>query len=79
MFVETSLQPTFSAAKPLILFTIDPSVYRVEGMPNTSYAIIPDGKRFVFIKQTPVSPVTQVILVENWFEELKRLVPTGKK
>jgi hypothetical protein len=24
-------------------------------------------------------PVTEMILVQNWFEELKRLVPTGKK
>jgi hypothetical protein len=24
------------------------------------------------------SPVTELILVQNWFEELKRLVPTGK-
>jgi hypothetical protein len=23
--------------------------------------------------------VTEMILVQNWFEELKRLVPTGKK
>jgi hypothetical protein len=24
-------------------------------------------------------PVTEMILVQNWPEELKRLVPTGKK
>jgi hypothetical protein len=24
-------------------------------------------------------PVTEMILVQNWFEELRRLVPTGKK
>jgi hypothetical protein len=24
-------------------------------------------------------PVTEMILVQNWFEELKRLVPTEKK
>jgi len=23
-------------------------------------------------------PLTEMILVQNWFEELKRLVPTGK-
>jgi hypothetical protein len=23
-------------------------------------------------------PVTEMILVQNWFEELKRLCPTGK-
>ena len=25
------------------------------------------------------NPVTEIVLVQNWFEELKRLVPTGKK
>jgi hypothetical protein len=24
------------------------------------------------------TPVTEMILIHNWFEELKRLVPTGK-
>jgi hypothetical protein len=25
------------------------------------------------------APVNEIILVQNWFEELKRLVPSGKK
>jgi hypothetical protein len=25
------------------------------------------------------TPVTEMILVQNWFEELKRLAPSGKK
>jgi hypothetical protein len=25
------------------------------------------------------TPVTEMILVQNWFEDLKRLVPIGKK
>jgi hypothetical protein len=25
------------------------------------------------------APVTEMVFVQNWFEELKRLVPTGKK
>jgi hypothetical protein len=25
------------------------------------------------------APVTEMILVQNWFEELKRLAPSGKK
>jgi hypothetical protein len=27
----------------------------------------------------PNAAVTQIKLVQNWFEELKRLVPAGKK
>jgi dipeptidyl aminopeptidase/acylaminoacyl peptidase len=79
MSVETSLKPTFHAAKPLILFTIDQSIISAFIRPQTNYAVMPDGERFVFIKEFQMNPVTQVILVQNWFEELKRLVPTGKK
>ena len=43
-----------------------------------SYDVVPDGWRFLMIKD--VSPdkaaAPQLILVQNWFEELKRKVPT---
>ena len=79
MAVETSVKPTFHAAKPRVLFTIDRSViYSAFFPPLTSYAVMPDGERFVFIKKPQVDSVTQLVLVENWFEELKRLSPTVK-
>ena len=41
------------------------------------YDISPDGKRFLMIQESvPPSPPTQYNIVINWFEELKRLVPT---
>ena len=49
------------------------------GNPGRTYDISPDGQRFLMIKegsgtdQTAVAP--QVILVQHWTEELKRLVP----
>ncbi len=78
MAVEISLKPTFHATKPMVLFTTDQTIYRAEGVPNTSYAIMPDGQRFLFIKQSQMNPANQCILIQNWFEELKRLVPTNK-
>ena len=39
----------------------------------------PDGQRFLLTinKEPPTNlPPAQMILVQNWFEELKRLVPT---
>ncbi|MBI3050348.1 MAG: hypothetical protein HYY76_18790 [Acidobacteria bacterium] len=48
------------------------------GNPGRTYDIAPDGLRFVMIKaggrsdQTTVAP--QIIVVQNWFEELKQLV-----
>ncbi len=41
------------------------------------YDISPDGKRFLMIKASEQEvTVTQINVVLNWFEELKRLVPT---
>ncbi len=39
-----------------------------------SYDISPDGKRFVMIKESTSAPV-QLLVVQNWFAELNRLVP----
>lgn len=40
-----------------------------------TYDISPDGERFLMIKESAGSDSTEFILVQNWFEELKRLVP----
>ena len=45
-----------------------------------NYDISPDGKRFLMIKeassQARQAP-PQIVVVQNWLEELKRLVPTN--
>ena len=44
------------------------------------YDISLDGQRFLMIKQalpTEEAPA-EILLVQNWFEELKRLVPTDR-
>jgi hypothetical protein len=42
------------------------------------YDVTADGQRFLMIKEDPANAAAsaQIILVLNWFEELKRLVPT---
>jgi len=44
-------------------------------MPCTNHDVTSDG-RFLMVKK---SPPTQVNVILNWAEELKRLAPTGKK
>ena len=40
------------------------------------YDVSPDSQRFITIEEgEPQSAPTQLILVQNWFEELKRIVP----
>ena len=49
------------------------------GFVTREYHVGPDG-RFLMLKEAPVADggnAGQIILVQNWFEELKRLVPTN--
>ena len=51
-----------------------PNIATIYGLEQT------DGKRFLMVMLEERKPhrITEMILVQNWFEELKRLVPTGK-
>jgi eukaryotic-like serine/threonine-protein kinase len=77
MAVEISTQPAFAASKPRMLFE-----GRYEPTPVTfpNYDVSRDGQRFLMLKPTGQAEAapTQINLVLNWTEELKRLVPTGK-
>jgi hypothetical protein len=33
----------------------------------------------VKMEERKSQPVTEMVLVQNWFDEIRRLVPTGKK
>jgi len=47
-----------------------------------NYDISPNGQQFLMVKEArqrdDTSAPTQLIVVLNWFEELKRRVPGGK-
>ena len=51
-------------------------------LPGASETVSIFSQRFLMIKeaeQTGEAPAqTELIIVQNWFEELKRLVPTGE-
>ena len=75
MAVAVTLSPTFTVGPPHELFE---GRYAV-GSPHRNYDVSPDG-RFLMLQEPPVTPpapVTQMVLVLDWFEELKRLVPTN--
>lgn len=75
MVVDVSLAPTFTAGKPRMLFEARfPS-----SSPHRNYDVTTDGRRFVMVQDIdpPRAPVlTHMVLIQNWFEELNRLVPT---
>jgi Tol biopolymer transport system component len=72
--VETA--PVFRAGTPRELF--DATGY-VTGAAIRTYDIAADGRFLMVTKdERKPEPVTEMILVQNWFEELKRLCPTRK-
>jgi Tol biopolymer transport system component len=77
MAVDITTQPGFTASKPRMLFEA-----QYEPTPTTApnYDVSADGQRFLMIKASEQEQTsTQINVVLNWFEELKRRVPTGTK
>ena len=42
-----------------------------------NYDIAPDGERFLMVKENAGGDSAEFVVVLNWFEELKRLVPSN--
>ena len=77
MAVEIATQPGFTAGKPRVLFEGD---FLPTPLQFPNYDVSPDGQRFLMLKpsEQEAAAQTQINVVLNWFEELKRRVPTGK-
>jgi len=77
MASAVQIKPTFAAAKPKLLF-----VRHYEATPQSflaNYDVSPDGQRFLMIKASEQeSAATQINVVLNWSDELRRLAPTGQ-
>jgi serine/threonine protein kinase len=74
MAVDIMTEPEFTPAKPRLLF--EGKYFSV--IYGRNYDITPDGQQFVMVKLIEEESVaTQINVVLNWFEEIKRLVPTG--
>jgi eukaryotic-like serine/threonine-protein kinase len=78
MAVDITTEPNFKAGKPRALFERH---YEPTPATGPNYDVSPDGQRFLVLKpseQETAAP-TQINVVLNWSEELKRRVPTEKK
>ncbi|UCE21756.1 MAG: serine/threonine-protein kinase [Candidatus Aminicenantes bacterium] len=71
--VEVDTGPVFTSGARKVLFE---DVY-VRRYQHTNYDIHPDNQRFVMIKSSEKIS-TEMIVVLNWFEELRNLVPAEK-
>ena len=75
MATSITTHPALSVGTPRLLF---------EGQylssPSTNprlYDLAPDGTRFVMNQGEGAPRPTELQVVQNWFEELRRLVPTN--
>ena len=75
MSVSINYEPRFSAATPELVF---------DGLPEASclgrnYDISADGQRFLVVKPADSSESSiELVVVLNWFEELRRLAPAAE-
>lgn len=78
MVVDVNLKEGFHASKPRMLFE---GQFLPSPATARNYDVSPDGQRFLMIKLHEPAGATpnQINMVFNWFEELKRRVPTGRK
>jgi serine/threonine-protein kinase len=75
MSVKVTTTPSFSAGTPEAVFENRDLAIAW----GRSYDVAPDGRRFLLAltKEPPTNlPPAQMIFVQHWLEELKRLVPT---
>ncbi len=75
MAVAIQTEPDFDPGSPVLLFEGDHDLREMDPRGSPNYDIGPDG-RFLMIKADPNPPSTQINFIVNWFEELKRLVPS---
>jgi Tol biopolymer transport system component len=77
MAVDVTLGQVLTAGRPHVLWEAARARYP-GGTGGRTYDVAPDGRRFLMIHQrdpAPQPPITHVVLVQNWLDELKRLVP----
>jgi len=77
MAVAIETEPELSVGTPRLLFEGRFLPVLSGDDPGGSYDISPDGQRFLMIQREEDVVPTEIIVVLNWFEELKRLVPTN--
>jgi eukaryotic-like serine/threonine-protein kinase len=76
MSVDLNTESGLNSAKPRMLFERNFSLFAESGQWGHTYAVFPDGKRFLFVENAVRPEIRELKVVLNWFEELKARVPT---
>jgi serine/threonine-protein kinase len=77
--VDIDGEEPFQAGPPKSFDVAIPFIFVLGAAPN--FGVAPDGQRFLVMTDAAVDETgerrTSIAIVNNWFEELNRLVPTG--
>ena len=68
MSAEIRTTPTFTVGEQQVLFSLTPFTF---AGPVQVYAVAPDDKRFLMMRETSAGESGLLVVSENWFEELK--------
>jgi Tol biopolymer transport system component len=71
--VLVQAERTLTVSTPRVLF--EDASYPLDAVGNANYDVFPDGQRLVIVQGSATAPEPRVVLVLNWFEELKQRVP----
>jgi Tol biopolymer transport system component len=76
--VDVRPGPAFSAGKPKLLF--ESQKYGVAGT-VPCWDISLDDRRFLMVRRDdrPLRPVSELVLIQNWFEEIRRIASTKSR
>lgn len=84
MVVPVSTTPAFSAGRPQELWKGNyshgmSSSCGAPGLTSSNYDVTADGQRFLMVRDDDVEVETsrEIVLVQNWAEELRRLSSQG--
>jgi len=72
MNVTVNPTPAFAAGKPVNLFN---GIFDLRTSSGVSYDVDPKSDRFLMIRGAEESTAPSVMIVLNWFDELRRVVP----
>ena len=70
--VQVETEPTFAPGQQEVLF---PATQYRTGVNLPRYDVTPDDERFIMVRRAGVATLGELILVQNFFEELKARVP----
>jgi hypothetical protein len=76
MAVPFEADASFTHGKPQPLFDARDNLMPLGGPVAMNFDISLDGKRFLMLKYQTTAGTATFVVVENWFEELKRRVAT---